>query len=68
MASKRRLRRRACEGKIAHKDKEAAFAHLFDLKRQGYHGHIYKCEFCGNYHIGRETSGQRKAKEIRRGY
>lgn len=68
MASKRRLRRRACEGKVRHSDKDNAFDHLRALQKRGYVGHVYKCDFCGGYHVGRMTSGQKAAMEIARGY
>lgn len=55
MASKRRLRRKACTGKIRHADALAAFAHIRALFRsKGYQGHLnaYRCGFCGGYHVG----------------
>ncbi len=50
MASKRRLRRRSCEGKIRHVEVDGAYAHSKSL---GWPYHPYKCKFCKGYHIGR---------------
>ena len=55
MASKRRLRRKACSGKIAYKTlADAMGARNSMIKRFGLRKVIsaYKCEYCGMYHIG----------------
>lgn len=55
MSSKRRLRRKSCEGKIRHVDAGAAQAALTALVRnKGWQGPMnpYKCRFCGGWHIG----------------
>lgn len=55
MASKRAIRRRACEGKVRHGDKESALAHLYwSLRRfeQAGYLNVYPCRFCGGWHIG----------------
>ena len=57
MASKRRIRRRSCEGKIRHKSKEAAFLHIRGLRNDGKDTnkqcHFYRCKFCKGWHVGR---------------
>ena len=53
MSSKRRLRRKACQGKIRHKTDGAAF---YAAKLQGDGWNHYHCQHCGCYHIGRIPS------------
>jgi hypothetical protein len=57
MASKRRLRRRACEGKVRHTDLGAAMAHKKALlKKVGGHAiGAYRCKFCKGWHVGRRS-------------
>lgn len=53
MASKRRLRRNACKGKVRH-ETIAAANYAAHLKRQQT-GHWiigYGCQFCNGFHIG----------------
>lgn len=59
MASLRRVRRRACEGKQRFDTKEAATGHLISRRRTmarggvSTHGmEVYRCGFCGGWHIG----------------
>ncbi len=55
MASLRRLRRKACTGKIRHATALDAFTHIRALHRkQVWQGHLnaYKCRFCNGYHVG----------------
>lgn len=54
MSSKRARRRRACSGKQRHPTEEAARAHVAALYHQrGALGlNIYKCKFCGAWHVG----------------
>lgn len=55
MASKRRIRRRACTGKQRHADEQGAQAHVRSLYAKGIAGRrAYRCKFCGGYHVGRE--------------
>jgi hypothetical protein len=56
MASKRRQRRRRCVGKQA-LTKEAAIkaAHRMKQKYPGQAFDGYKCETCGNWHVGHRT-------------
>ena len=51
MSSKRRIRRRSCEGKIRHRDSFEATSHVKGLG--GFPYHVYKCKFCKGYHVGR---------------
>lgn len=58
MASKRNVRRHACEGKVRHASAGAAFAALRNLTNQlarGFGRHdlnIYQCGFCHGFHVG----------------
>jgi rubrerythrin len=55
MASKRGIRRKACGKKIRFPDAEAASKARSSLHRnKGYQGmiNVYRCQFCGSYHIG----------------
>lgn len=52
MASKRRQRRKSCEGKKRFTLKEAKAAAYIQLKKYGNRLHVYKCKFCKAYHIG----------------
>jgi hypothetical protein len=54
MASKRKLRRRACEGKVRFESRDAA-----ERKRRFVYRdynekalNVYKCRFCGGWHLG----------------
>ena len=63
MSSKRRLRRRGCEGKIAHATWAAAYGEAGRLRRfhDGGAWKAYRCRFCGLYHVGRPSARQRQA-------
>ena len=54
MSSKRRLRRKSCDGKVRHADSTAALAHIRGLIRNGGIGQFdaYRCKFCKGYHVG----------------
>lgn len=55
MASKRRLRRKACDGKTKHISSRDAMDAIHSLKRSGKYNtrmNVYKCKFCKKYHIG----------------
>lgn len=58
MASKRALRRKACQGKVRHADAGGAYAAMRKLGRAkpdlapGSVIGAYKCRFCGGWHIG----------------
>lgn len=57
MASKRRLRKRQCEGKIRYTTMEQAIAQAKNLRRRsGIVYDAYKCPHaCGGFHVGRRT-------------
>ena len=45
----------SCDGKQQHKTAEKADKHRINMIRQGKKGyHVYKCNFCGKFHVGRE--------------
>ena len=74
MASKRRLRRHACERKIAYADQTQAVRALVGLRARGSIGnHSYRCEHCGKWHIGhqpkrvRQSIADRSRQNARRG-
>lgn len=56
MSSKRRLRRKSCEGKVRHVDPNAAQAAARSLVRAGKSRggiiRVYCCSFCNGYHLG----------------
>lgn len=55
MASKRRLRRRECEGKARHTERGHAMIALRRLHQMhGHQGqlHVYRCPHCGGFHVG----------------
>jgi hypothetical protein len=55
MASKRRQRRRACEGKIPHASEQAAHAALWRLQNAGKARpgtRVYRCPFGNHWHVG----------------
>ena len=68
MASKRRLRRRGCEGKVGHATAGAAelAARKMRAARDGGTWAAYRCPFCGRFHVGRPNADQRRAMRARR--
>lgn len=68
MSSKRHLRRRSCEGKVAYESQvEAARqAGLVRRAHQGGSWAAYRCDFCGKWHVGRPSARQRRATRDRR--
>lgn len=53
MASKRRIRRNACEGKQRHPDKDSAIGHATAHKhRFKEYLRAYHCRFCKGWHVG----------------
>ncbi|MDY7027968.1 MAG: hypothetical protein SVR04_06700 [Spirochaetota bacterium] len=63
MSSKRRIRRRSCEGKVRHESLEAAKIACREMRRQGEIVRPYHCRFCGGYHVGHYN--RRKVAEAR---
>lgn len=67
MASKRRQRRKACEGKVRHSGPDAAFAVMRALTRRRLdHGKPYPCRFCKGWHIGHPPGSARFAIQKQR--
>ena len=49
-------------GKEQH-TREKANAHLANLKGKfGYEGEVYKCKYCGYYHVGRNKKTKKRIK------
>lgn len=65
MASKRRLRRRSCEGKVRHCEEQQAAAAAKRLRKVtgNYRIGWYRCRFCKGWHIGRR--GRKRWLKIR---
>lgn len=59
MASKRRIRRKACDGKKKHASLGAAIG--FNKRFKGGGMNAYHCRFCGCYHVGHTPRSIRKA-------
>jgi hypothetical protein len=69
MASKRRLRRIACEGKKQYKDVNIAnIAAGKAAHRAEQWIRAYKCEFCGRWHIGHPPQRIRQSIRDKRGW
>lgn len=68
MASKRRERRRSCEGKVAHTTAGEAWREAARLRRLNDGGtwQAYRCSRCGFWHVGRPNARQRQAMNARR--
>lgn len=63
MASKRRLRRKACTNKKAYAThQEGVTASVILHKTTGTHSlNVYKCQFSGHYHVGHQPASVRYA-------
>lgn len=68
MASKRHMRRKACEGKRSYPTKEAAISASVSLrKRTGERTNAYgPCKFCGHYHHGHMARRTKQALRVKR--
>jgi hypothetical protein len=57
MASKRRIRRRQCEGKVRHETLPDALRHSRSLSAHEGGSRIaaYRCQFCGGFHVGHSS-------------
>lgn len=65
MSSKRRLRRRECEKKQRYSSREIAARFLAWMQHVGRARpglHVYECQFCHGYHLGRETRHLRRKR------
>lgn len=66
MASKRRLRRNACDGKTRYAEQQAAHVAAGRAsERAGAWISSYKCPFCGAWHIGHVPAQVRRARRLR---
>jgi NOL1/NOP2/fmu family ribosome biogenesis protein len=66
MASKRRLRRKACEGKKKHTREGVEIARGV-MKKKGVRMVIYKCRFCRMYHLGHPDKRTKQAIKAKYG-
>jgi hypothetical protein len=70
VASKRRLRRKQCEGKVRYASQEAALTVIRRLRSKGGKddGHLspYKCPHCGGIHFGHTPWHVQQAMRDRR--
>lgn len=64
MSSKRRVRRKSCVGKIAYAQESEAVAGM--VHTQGTGLAVYKCRFCGAYHVGHMNRRQEQGRNARR--
>lgn len=67
MASKRRLRRKACGKKVRYLTQDAAMSALRGMTRDhGGRGYMtpYRCQFCGGFHFGHPPKKVRQALGI----
>ena len=64
MSSKRRLRRKGCEGKVRHASKSDG-DYAAHLARQKYRDGLfaYRCRFCRGYHVGHRPGRIRRIME-----
>lgn len=67
MASKRRQRRNACEGKQQHATRQLADDHLWSLNRAGNAGKMssYHCKFGDHWHVGHMDARNRQSASAR---
>lgn len=61
MSSKRRLRRRSCEGKVRHVSQKAALVQVGIIARHGGRVVPYHCPFCGGWHVGHPNARIKRA-------
>lgn len=67
MASKRHIRRKACENKRSYPTLDAAISASISLrKRTGSRTEAYRCPFCGQFHHGHTASRTRQALRAKR--
>lgn len=60
MASKRRIRRKACEGKKCFDSQLSASRVTSRFRKQNEWLMTYKCKFCHNWHIGHPNAKQKQ--------
>lgn len=65
MASKRRKRRKSCEGKVRHSERRDATRQMTKTRSKADKPmslHVYKCGFCGGHHVGHWSGSGRANK------
>ena len=63
MASKRRVRRKSCTGKVRHKslqDANCCISKTFGFRDMK----AYKCKFCKGFHIGHKPNSKRYTNNL----
>lgn len=65
MASKRRIRRKACGSKKPYPDQTTAVAHLIASGWAKDGVHTYKCPFCRQWHLGHRPESVKQAQRKR---
>ena len=63
MSSKRAVRRKSCEGKMRHATEDAAICAMKKTPSLGLA--VYRCPFCGSYHVGHMNKRQRQGRYAR---
>lgn len=69
MSSKRAVRRKMCRGKVRHETEGGAFAHMMVIIKAGKANgslNMYRCSFCGGWHVGHTPAAVRKAITARK--
>lgn len=67
MASKRHIRKKACEWKRSYPTLDAAIGASIGLrKRTGSKTTAYRCPFCGQFHHGHTASRTKQALRVKR--
>ena len=61
MSSKRRIRRKMCEGKVRHTSRAAAMVAVAYHAKRGHYTTPYLCKFCKGWHVGHPTTAIRNA-------
>lgn len=67
LASKRRVRRKACEGKVGHETQDYALIALQRSYDNGIPMNVYKCQFCPKWHVGHLSNRLKRARAWARG-
>lgn len=57
MSSRRRLRRKACDGKVRHGTESEALRTMFAMR--GRRLNVYRCSYCNGFHVGHRPRGRR---------
>ncbi len=64
MSSKRQVRSKQCVGKKKHPTEQAAIAAMVNTPSTGLA--VYRCAFCGAYHVWHMNKRQRQGRSARR--